>query len=524
MQTAYDLVWLAAERTPDHVAIVDDRTARALTYRALIAEIDAIAAGLAARGVRAGMRIATALPNSLEHCLVLLALQRLAAVPALLNFRLKPDEVVTLVGQGDIEGAVIGADAALGQALAAALGDGALLLSVGGAAPPAVAFEDCRGDPSSLPAIPRPDPDDAAFIFYTSGTTGLPKGAVLAHRTSEHRVVWLSSHGGLRCGTHNRVLGLVPLFHVIGFHGVFLATLAYNGTYYIMSAFDPARAVEMIERHEISYLFAVPTHFHAMVNAPNYRPERVASVTLALFGGAAIDGTLLARLDREWQARLHHIYGTTETMCALHHPDPVGRPTILRPGYYSRIRIIRPGGGADDEVAIGAEGELIVDARADTMFSGYLHRPEETAEKLKGGWYYTGDVCLRLDGGDVEMRGRVDDMIRTGGESVHPEEVEAILAAHPGVREVSVVGVRDARWGEIVVACITAHDARLDAATLEAYCRASTLARHKRPRGYVFFDQLPRNAANKVLRRLLRESAAAARAGEGDTEFHTPAG
>ena len=506
MKTAYDLVWIAGERTPDHLALVDDRTDRKLTYRQLLAEIDVVAAGFAARGVKAGSRVATILPNFLEHCVAVLALQRLAAVPALMNARLQPAELAKLVVQGEIEGAIIRKDEALADAIAAALPVGAMLLSVESAVGKAEDFAACRGDPAKLPEIPRPDPEAAAFVFYTSGTTGLPKGVVIAHRTSEHRIVWISTQSGLRHGTHNRTLGMVPISHAIGFYGTLLVTLAYNGTFYTMSAFNPVAANDLIERHKISYLFSVPTLYQAMVSAPNYKPERMSSLDLVLYGGAPIMPALLDRIDREWPATVRHIYGTTEIMCALHNPAPVGRPVTLRPGYYSRVRIVSPGGNENDLVKPGETGELIVDASADTFFSEYLNRPDATAEKLRNGWYFTGDVCVLRDDGDVDLVGRVDDVIRSGGENIYPEEVEAVLATHPAIREAAVIGVPDPLWGEMVVACVALAAAGTRWQEFDAHCRASTLARYKKPRAYLTMDTLPRNAANKVLRQSLRET------------------
>ena len=518
MQTAYDLIWLSGERTPGQLAMVDDVTGRRLTYRELLDEIDAVAAGLAARGVGRGTRVATALPGLYDHCIALLALQRLAAVPALLNFRLGADDVAGSIADGGIEAAIIASDAGLAGTVAAALPAGGALLAVGGAAGPAGDFAACRGDPSDLPPVPRPGREDPAFIFYTSGTTGAPKGVVLAQRTVEHRILWLSTHAGLRHGAHNRTLGFMPLSHAIGFFGVFLVTLAYGGTYYVMSAFDPSAAVAAIERHRITYLFAVPTLYHAMIAAPDYAPERLASLDLVLYGGAAIDPALIARMDAEWSAHIVHIYGTTETMCSLYNPDPVAAPARLRPGFYSRTRAVRIGGGPDDPAAPGEEGELIVDTAADTIFTGYLNRPDATAEKMRDGWYYTGDIVVPEGDGDVTLMGRVDDMIRSGGESVHPDEVEAVIEAHDGVAEACVIGIADPRWGEMVVACVAPADGELDTAGLDAHCRSSALAGFKRPRAYLVVGTLPRNAANKVLRRVLRETAEAARVG-GDAAF-----
>lgn len=507
MQTAFDLVWLSAERTPDHPALVDDVSARSLTYRELIVEIETVAAGLAERGIGRLSRVATALPGSFDHCVVLLALQRLAAVPMLLNHRLKPEEIAALLSDGDAGAAVIGPDEPVAAAAAGSLPDGAPVIAVGGGPGEAEDYGMCRGNPSRLDPPPRPDREDPAFVFYTSGTTGLPKGVVLAHRTTEHRIVWLSTQGGLRHGNHNRTLGFMPLSHAIGFYGVFLVTLAFGGTYYVMSRFDPAAAVAMTDRHAITYMFAVPTLYHAMTRAPDYGPEKMRSLELVLYGGGAIDPDLIRHMDETWPAAIRHIYGTTETMCSLYNPDPVDRPASLRPGFYSRTRAIRIGGGPDDALGVGEEGELIVDTSADATFSGYLNRPDATAEKVRDGWYYSGDVVELETNGDLTLRGRVDDVIRSGGENIHPEEVEAVVAAHPAVAECCVIALPDSHWGQAAIACVVAAGTAPAAADLDAHCRISALAGFKRPKGYLFVDDLPRNAANKVLRRELRRIA-----------------
>ncbi|MEC7489995.1 MAG: AMP-binding protein [Pseudomonadota bacterium] len=521
MLTGYELVWLSAERTPHHPALVDDASGRKLTYGELLLEVDQFAAGLAAAGIGAGSRVATALPTTLEHSIFVLALMRLNAVPAMINFRLKPEEVAGLCAAGGIQGAAILPDPALVTNITAVLPAGGPIWVAGPLEGVENNIESCRGDASTLPPYVKPEPEDLAFLYYTSGTTGLPKAVVLNHRTTEPRVIWLSTQGGLRHGTHNRALGCMPLSHAIGFYGVFLVTLAFNGTFYIVSDFDPVKIVDLFEREKLNYAFCIPTMFQAMVSAPNYTAEKFASMELALTGGVTIDPGLLEHIDREWGGTIRHIYGTTETMCSLYNPDPVGRHASLRPGFYSRTRIVRIGGdGPDDVVVPGEEGELIVDAAIDTIFSEYLGQPDATAEKLREGWYYTGDMFRQEKDGDVTIVGRVDDMIRSGGESIHPEEVESVIESHHAVSEVSVVGITDPKWGQMVTACIKCHggDPATLAVDIDHYCRASTLAGFKRPKAYFFVDDLPRNAANKVLRRLLRDSVLKAQ-GAGDTKF-----
>ena len=227
-----------------------------------------------------------------------------------------------------------------------------------------------------------------------------------------------------------------------------------------------------------------------------------------IYAGAAMPGPLLERVAAAFPGRgMTNIYGTTEIMNGLYFPEPAGRPHHYRPGYYSNVRVGRIGGTVEDVAEIGEEGELLIDSTADATFLGYLNRPEATAEKMQGGWYRTGDIAVRREDGDLEVRGRVDDMIITGAENVHPYEVETTLARHTGIAEVVVLGVPDERWGEIVVACVKPGAARPSEDDLDRFCRDSTLANYKRPRAYVFFDEIPRNAANKVLRRVLRENA-----------------
>ncbi len=516
MQTAYAMVWMSAQRTPDAPAIIDDRTDRRLTYRELIDEVDRVAAGLHARNITQGDRVATVLPSLFDHCIVLLALQRICAVPALINFRLTPTEIAQLVVDGQMKAAICLSQPAVVGALSSALVDNRRIITVGGSVEGAEAFSVCREDPLTLPC-PSPAREDPAFIFYTSGTTGLPKGVVLTHRTSEHRVLWLSTQVGLRHGTHNRTLGFMPLSHAIGFYGVFLVTLAMNGTYFVMSAFNPADAVDMVEKHDITYMFAVPQLYFAMSQAANYMPEKMASTKLVLYGGAQIDGAFLKRMDAEWAAKICHIYGTTETMCSLYNSDPVGQHTRLRPGFYSRVRTIKLGGGVDDVVQPGEEGELIVDASVDTTFSGYLNRPDATAEKVVDGWYYTGDICVLHNDGDVDLIGRADDVIRSGGENIHPSEIETLLEQHPAVREAAVVGIPHVSWGEAATACVVADNVSIE--ELDRYLRTSSIASFKRPKYYLLIEALPRNAANKVLRRQLKQLATDAGAAQGQLKL-----
>ncbi|HEX2464000.1 MAG TPA: AMP-binding protein, partial [Thermoanaerobaculia bacterium] len=488
------------------------------TYAELVEEVESIAAGLAARGVKTGTRFATALPNLYDHCLVALALHRLGAVVALLNFRLKAEDIAALVERTRIEGAVILPDPDLAARLRTVLPAGAPLFAAGGAAGAAEDLAACRGARASAPPYPSLDPEAPSMLFYTSGTTGLPKGVLLAHRTHEPRVTWLPTQVGFRGGTHLRSLAIAPLSHAIGYHGIFLSTLAFSGTFYALSPLEPSRALDVIERNAINYLFTLPTILQGLVGAPSYSPERMRSLETVYWGGAPIDPALYDRLRREWPAKLGHIYGTTETMCALCNPEPADQPDVLRQVYGSRVRIADLT-DFDRTVAAGADGELLIDATTDAIFSGYLDRPDATAEKLRAGWYLTGDGAVELPDGSVRLLGRVDDMIRSGGEYIQPEEVETVLRSHPAVRDVAVVGITDPKWGQIAIACVAGDAGAAPALDLDRLCRESRVANFKRPRGYVYLEALPWSPAGKLLRRELRAIATRARGGDGAIRF-----
>ncbi|MDR5644434.1 AMP-binding protein [Burkholderia cenocepacia] len=503
MQTVHEMLRRAVSRVPHRWAIVDAARGVRLTYVELARRVETRAQQLLACGLNPRDRVAVVSGNSVEAVIAVLALHRLQAVPALMNPRLKPAEISELVARGEMAGAVVANDAGVMEAIRTRVPSVCVLALddlVSGSRVPEVAGK-------SLPPPPC-EPEQAGFVFYTSGTTGLPKGAVIPQRAAESRVLFMATQAGLRHGSHNVVLGLMPLYHTIGFFAVLVAAMAFDGTYVVVEEFDAGNVLKLIERERVTAMFATPTHLDALTTAVEQAGARLESLEHVTFAGATMPDTVLERVNRFIPGEKVNIYGTTEAMNSLYMRRPHSG-TVMRPGFFSEVRIVRVGGDVDDALPDGEEGELAV-AATDATFSGYLNQPEATAEKLQKGWYRTSDMAVRDGSGNIVVLGRVDDMIISGGENIHPSEVERILAAAPGVAEVVVIGVKDERWGQSVVACVVLQPgASASAERLDAFCRASALADFKRPRRYVFLDELPKSAMNKVLRRQLMQHVSA---------------
>ena len=250
-----------------------------------------------------------------------------------------------------------------------------------------------------------------------------------------------------------------------------------------------------------------------LIHAPAWRPERGASVTKLAYAGAP----MLASLTRACVEAFHpevfvNHYGSTEIYTFSVHRDQASKPGCAgRASMNALLRLVSTGedAGPDDLVEQGEEGEVICRLDSDEAFSGYWHRPDADEKAIRGGWYFTGDVGRLDEDGDLWLVGRVDDMIVSGGENVHPLEVEEVVARHPKVAEVAVVAAADDRLGQRVVAVVVAEPGTT-AEELDAFCLADdSLARWKRPREYRLVDELPKSPSGKILRRLLRTESVA---------------
>jgi len=382
-------------------------------------------------------------------------------------------------------------------------------------------LDDAQSD--SLPSADI-DTDDDACIFYTSGTTGSPKGAQLTHRGSIHNVMSMGFLIAVVASARAKlppsedppessddspttVLLPVPLFHVTGCNCVLHPITAVGGRIVMMYRWDADVAVELIERERVTVFTGVPTMSREMLSSPRWATTDTSSLGSMGGGGAALQPDLVEKIDAGLShGRPQTGYGLTEThgiisavssVYYLEKPESVG-PTVP----VMEARCLDEEG---NEVAAGELGELTV--RGPNVIKGYLNRPEATAEAIVDGWFRTGDLAFIDADGFIHIRDRLKDLVIRGGENIPCNEVEAAIYEHPSVAEAAVFGVPDERLGEVVgVAIVLARDTTLDEDRLADFLE-SRLARHKRPSRVWFLDEpLPRNANGKFVKRELRRS------------------
>lgn len=498
-----------ARRLPDRPALTWGP--RTLSYAELASRADRLRRGLSSLGVEKGDRVCLLMRNRPEVVETMYAcfLSGLGLVP--INARLTAGEVAYHVA--DAGAAVVVTDEEGADELAGAEIGPATVVATGAAAHPFVAYEDLLADGGGQSLDPAVDVgrDDLAWLFYTSGTTGRPKGAMLGHSNLGFVVAsWLADLTPM--DENDVVLHAAPLSHGAGFHA--LAATA-RGAHQIMlpaGSFDPVAVMELIRRAGVTNTWMVPTQIVMLTDAvqAGRAPAGVPSLQRVVYGGAPFPPAELRRALETFGPVFVQLFGQGETpmtatvlspsdhaaALAGHHEERLASAGWARPGM--DVRVLGPD---DRETPPGQVGEVCV--RGPAVMTGYWERPEESAETLRNGWLHTGDLGRMDRHGYLFLLDRAKDMIITGGSNVYAVEVEAAVAAHPAVKDVAVVGVPDRTWGETVVAVVVT-DGTAAEADLSGHCAVS-LAGYKLPRRWVFRDSLPRNAYGKVLKRQLRE-------------------
>ena len=457
------------------------------------------AAALAARGVRAGDRVALLGANDDHLVMALFACWWLGAVACPLNVRAAtPEWAHALV---DSEPALLLVD----EALVPRLPDLPL---------PRVSLQAFADE--AAPCEPLPDTrtagDALAALLYTGGTTGRAKGVMLSHAN-----LWSASiarAAELPNPPDGVSLLVAPLFHVAGLGRLVGQTIA-GAPCVTMSQFRADLVIDAIEKLGIGDIIVVPTMLQALLDDPGFKPERVQSLQRIAFGAAPMPPDLLDRALAAWpQAEFFQAYGLTETAGAVcinlpgNHRSPAARAagtlnSVGRAGLGAEIIVADPARREVRELPPGEVGEIL--CRGPMVTPGYWRNTEATAAAFVDGWFRTGDAGRMREDGALFIVDRLKDMIISGGENVYCAEVESALREHPAVVQAAVVGVPDARWGEAVHAFVVTR-ATVDAEALRAWCR-ERLAGYKCPRSIAFVAELPLSAAGKVLKQRLRELA-----------------
>ncbi len=490
------------ERAPEALALVDGDTR--LSYGQWLEQILRCVSGLAECGLKHGDHLLVALQNRAEMATLHWACQLAGIIITPVNWRAKADEFSFYLENAEARAVVFEPVTAAGIA-DCQIARNIPLIAVGDAEGGTHRFADfVQLPPAAAQSFARED--DASLMFYTSGTTGQPKGVPRTHRAE--RIAALAHVAQNQYATRERTLGVMPLYHTMGVRSL-LAMAMINGTFVCLPAYSPARALDLIEAEQVSNLYLVPTLYHALLVDAGFSPDRVRSVRKLGFAGAAMTDDLLRRLNTAFAPDLFvNHYGSSEIYTFTIEPDAAGRPgSAGRAGINQQIRVVRLDADTADALAdVGEEGEIIASLNTDEAFQGYWRRPDADAKSLREGWYFTGDTGYRDADGNLYVTGRVDDMIITGGENVSPGEIESALSLHDAVEEVAVVGRPDAKWGEIVTAFVKCR-ADVSPEDLDRHCRDSALADFKRPRAYEFVAEIPKSPVGKILRRLLKSDA-----------------
>ena len=480
----------SARRTPDKLALVQGDLL--LTYAQLWEDARRYGAALAGHGIGPGDRIALVAPNVADFVRAyygILASGVVVPVPTLLNV----EEAAYMIGHS-------GALAVLYEAGFAGVATGAAAM-VG---VPAWSVEGFASDVEPLRTYATRQAEDPAVIFYTSGTTGRPKGALLTHLN----LVMNATVNAFDANPFRRddvVMGCLPLFHVFGQTVSMTSTFRIGATLLLQPRFDAAKAIELMRDEGATLFFGVPTMFVQLLEASS-RATALPKLRDCISGGASLPVAVLERFEKTFDTTIFEGYGLSETSPTAsvnQHWFGTRAGTVGHPIWGVEVEIADE--TLDDRIELfpdGRRGEIVI--RGHNVFAGYLDDPEATAQSIVDGWFRTGDIGQKDADGFITIVDRKKDLIIRGGFNVYPREVEEVLMRHPAIAQVAVIGIPDEERGEEVCAVVIPNEGEsLDGEALVEWAR-ERLGRHKYPRRIEVVDALPMGPSHKVLKRELR--------------------
>ncbi len=469
-----------------------------MTYAELDERSARLATLLATRGVKRGDRVGVMLPNVPEFPIAYYSVLRAGAVVVPMNVLLKRREIAFYLSDSGAE-LLLAWHGFAAEAAAGAEEAGVELIEIEPAA-----FAGLLAEHEPTTPLAATDAEETAVILYTSGTTGKPKGAELTH-LNLHRNADACARTMCEIASGDVVLGSLPLFHSFGQTVSMNASLMAGATLTLVPKFDPAVALETMQRDQVTHFYGVPTMYGALLHHPGREEYDTSALRTCITGGASMPVEVLRGFEQAFDAIVLEGYGLSETspVACSNHPDRERRPgSIGTPLEGVEMRVVDED---DGPVAQGEVGEIVI--RGHNIMKGYWQRPEATAEAMRGGWFHSGDMA-RIDAdGYFHIVDRKKDLIIRGGYNVFPREVEEVLYEHPKIREAAVVGIPHAELGEEVGAAVVLHEGEeLSAGEVSAYVK-ERLAAYKYPRQVWFVEDLPKGPTGKILKREIEPPA-----------------
>jgi len=472
----------AVEANRSRVALVEED--KKWTFGDLAAEVDSIARTLHEKVP--GDTVGILLLNSERYVATLLAVWKAGKTAVPLNYLLPPQELAFIIRDSGMSALV--SSQFFAQAIAAVkplFGDKGVIL-----------MADAPEFTASAAVAPKHEYRNPALYLYTSGTTGRPKGVILTHRNLLHNVDACAKAGEF--DSRDAFLCLLPFFHTYAITGTILLPLLNGCSMVLVDRFHPHKVLKLIEEHRISVFLAIPSMYRVL--AMSEGEFNVSSVRFPISGGEPLPVAVAEAFEKRFGVHICEGYGQTEAAPVV---------TLNLPGKRKLGTVGLPLPGIEIEIWDEAKNPLSVDVigeimvRGENVMEGYFHLPDETAKTITREWLHTGDLGKVDDEGFVTITGRKKDLIISAGENIYPREIEEVLATHPKVKEVAVIGVKDESRGEVPKAFLLLHEGMaVEDRELRAFCREK-LAGYKVPKHFEVLADLPRTPTGKVLKRLL---------------------
>jgi len=496
-QHAHD--WLArwAYYTPDKMFLREHVSDRSWTY----AEFNQAARHCSSylqeeMKLNKGDRLAIFSRNRMEYFMLYFAAIKLGVIIVPLNFRLTPTELDVLLADAEPQVMVFEEDYSPQINELTSLSENCQRIKIESLS---TLLERTENQPAIELVEREIESSDLVMILYTSGTTGVPKGAMITHKM----LFWNSVNTALRLdiNSSDHTQAYAPLFHTGGWNVLFTPFLQHGASHTILEGFDPDLILELIEKERSTILFGVPTMMQMLADSPRFETTDLSSIRYAVVGGAPMPIPLI----EIWHAKdvpIRQGYGLTEVGpncfslnqdAAIHKQGSIGFPN-----FYMDARVMSESG---EEVAINEPGELCL--RSPVVTPGYWRKPAETSQTITNGWFHTGDMARKDQDGYFYIVDRKKNMFISGGENVYPAEVEATLIQHSDIHDAAVIGIPDEKWGEVGLAYIVA-DRLIDIEEVSEFCLQS-LAKYKTPKQVCLIDSLPLNDSGKLDRKRLIE-------------------